>query len=1766
MTAFAFWNSGDQFFVWGANVLLQVTLVTAIALAIAALVRRSPAVRYWVLCSSLLLVLLSPVIALVMQLSGRSLLSVSLMHETVASVTDTTEVGWSVETQRVEAPLPLEGFAETPNLAHDFTAEALDPLGVDDLGRQDDRYAELGAAIEVTSALPPPEPTPSEEEAIATPLVPHQAATWIGKTLRVAMPPLLLVWLSGALFLLARLAVGWCRLVAILRSAKPNTSALLAESFERVGRTLQVTRTPELVMSKRVTGPIAAGVFRPRVVLPERMVDRVTPEQLRDILVHEVAHIVRRDQMVVLLQHLAAAIYWLHPLAKVLNRHLAEAREEICDNYVLDATDAPSYSRTLLTLAELVQTARPLPGAVGLFTSRWKLERRIAGLLDERRSRMIRLTTQGKTLVVALSLVMATITALGTVTLAVGHSDPSAATPVAEPSVGNEASRADSSVIVAGVVLKPDGTPAAGATIRAAVGVWAEIRRFLGEDFETPMSVETADERGRFTIPIHSQPYGDVSMLNPRWSEQWKQTRIAATADGFGPAWAVYDEIDPDQSITLQLVDDLPIRGRVIDLEGRAIAGTMVKVSGPKAAENEDLSAWFRSIKAGEPSWTAHRRASRSVDTRLIGMPEKMTTDEDGSFEIRGFGRERIIGLVFEGESVAHRAVNVITRKMPPIQRVISIHDPSTEPVFGAEFTFTAAPARPIEGRVVDANTRESLAGVTVRSYKLANYPYAAHAVINTTTNEEGHFRLVGMPKAKGNIMMLVPNDDQPYLMRRIPVPDPAGVGPVSMTIELHRGIWITGRVTDKATGEGVPGVRMHYLPFRTNEFVQALPEFDDNGNVDGDQMRYQSKADGTYRLVGLPGRAVVGAESILKPYRYGVGYQAIDAPKEGKSDWLLTYRNPINPSPKWPSVMREINPDDGVEEVKLDLQLDPGASIKIRIVDQRDQPVTGAEINGLSSRVYMAPTDEPVQTAVNFGPEETRPIIIHHKDRNIGRVVRVGPQQIAKGKIQVKLLSCATVTGRLLSKDEPLPGLTIEPRVLPGGDFSKSLPPVATDTEGRFTCTLVPGCKYNLHAQGQGLDFYATIANKLAVEPGETIDLDTLTLGKDRKFVAVAEEASQDTSAAAKPRAKSDAVAITRIIRGTVAAPDGKPAAGAFVAMVGLKSVADAQPTSEVLAEGVADGAGRYELSLQDVSSKTHVYPNLVARTEQSGITWHRVDLDADQTTLNVKLKPQQLIQVQLVDLEGQPAADLPVELLMIKASGDNQIPALSFGMTGLIPGPKAWPSPVKTDDRGLLTLTNIPVAHGVLVKVLGNQRFAPQMLSLNTGATEERGEHDGTYRSLVKNMKPGEVATISIAPARFFEGLVLLGESDKPAANARITIWASQQEPFGSMVSLDGTTDAEGHFRLNPYPGIRFGIIAYPPKGSPHQVKQLRDLHWSSGEASKNIEIRLDRGVLARGTIVDAETSKPLRGASIQYKPDTVNNKNLTDEIITGWQGIQKTNDAGEFAITVFPGPGTLLVHTADGNYVLQEIGSRELDGRSGGARMYAHAFHKINPKVDEPFDAMKIEVEPGASVKGALVDAKGNPIEHALVISRLKIIDHSPRWRGFPDEVSNGRFEINGLRKGEEYPVYLLDPKNRLGATAMISTQNASPTIVLEPCGSATAQFVDPEGKPVASGLSLGLYMVVTPGKPKHDLRAIRRGEMVADEDFISNIDRVNYRPSRTTNTNGEIAFPVLIPGARYRFVSFVKGNARVSKEFIAKSGETYEMGEIEVQINQ
>ena len=100
----------------------------------------------------------------------------------------------------------------------------------------------------------------------------------------------------------------------------------------------------------------------------------------------------------------------------------------------------------------------------------------------------------------------------------------------------------------------------------------------------------------------------------------------------------------------------------------------------------------------------------------------------------------------------------------------------------------------------------------------------------------------------------------------------------MSVEVALHRGIWIEGKLTEKATGNPVPDARLHYLPFLENTFAQAHPVFDKDGNTDGVgfQDRYQTKADGTFRLVGLPGRAIVGAIVQDKQYLQGAGSEAI--------------------------------------------------------------------------------------------------------------------------------------------------------------------------------------------------------------------------------------------------------------------------------------------------------------------------------------------------------------------------------------------------------------------------------------------------------------------------------------------------------------------------------------------------------------------------------------------------------------------------------------------------------------------------------------------------------------------------------------------------------------------------------------------------------------------------------------------------------------------------------------------------------------------------
>jgi hypothetical protein len=634
--------------------------------------------------------------------------------------------------------------------------------------------------------------------------------------------------------------------------------------------------------------------------------------------------------------------------------------------------------------------------------------------------------------------------------------------------------------------------------------------------------------------------------------------------------------------------------------------------------------------------------------------------------------------------------------------------------------------------------------------------------------------------------------------------------------------------------------------------------------------------------------------------------------------------------------------------------------------------------------------------------------------------------------------------------------------------------------------------------------------------------------------------------------------------ISGTILNPDGKPSAKAFVAVVGSRIRSerggDLSSRSDVLAETTTDDRGHFEIQLTDVSAKSYSQTHAIARSDDSGIAWRRIDPDERDVDLSLELPADQIIRGRFIDLEGRPAGGIQLSVNSVGPRATTGTRAERIGHYEFAKVPRAWPPSVTVSQDGSFAIRGIPADHGVHLAIEGNDRFASQSVTLNTGAPEQRPESDATYRSLVRNVKPGEEAVLPLAPAQIFEGVVRFADTREPAPHARLTVFSSQQENIGSWYGLAGKADAQGRYRINPHPGVRFGITAYPPDGVPYLTRKIREITHKDGALLKQVDVTLPRGVLVRGRVVESGTKTPIAGAMIQYVPETRNNRNVDDDIITGWQGIQLSETDGAFEIAVLPGPGTLLANGPNGEFVLQEFGSRQLErGAPGGDRSYAHAMQHINPEPNSDPLNPTLEMRRGATLSVRLTNAAHEPVEHALVISRLFVNPSELNWRGFPKEALGGRFELSGLADGVEYTVHFLDAKNRLGATAVFKGSDKSASVELTPCGEASATITDAGGKPVA-GYFPRLDIIVAPGPDRFEAAAKAPGVFAGDAAYVVNIDRTNYQKAAPSDDQGRITYPALVPGARYRIITYEKGIAINLKEFVAESGKTLELGKI------
>ncbi len=217
---------------------------------------------------------------------------------------------------------------------------------------------------------------------------------------------LLLIWAFGATLVLGRLALGFAAVGWMSRRTERVTDAPWLPLARELAAELGVSPRITFLQSRRASMPMAWGIFRPAVVMPDDA-DNWPADRLRIVLLHELAHVKRRDCLTHMLAQVACAFYWFNPLVWMAARHVRTERERACDDLVLAAgTRGADYADQLLDIARVMRAGRfpgVMAGASLAMAHRSQLEGRLMAILDPTvpRSGLSRLRTAGATVVFA---------------------------------------------------------------------------------------------------------------------------------------------------------------------------------------------------------------------------------------------------------------------------------------------------------------------------------------------------------------------------------------------------------------------------------------------------------------------------------------------------------------------------------------------------------------------------------------------------------------------------------------------------------------------------------------------------------------------------------------------------------------------------------------------------------------------------------------------------------------------------------------------------------------------------------------------------------------------------------------------------------------------------------------------------------------------------------------------------------------------------------------------------------------------------------------------------------------------------------------------------------------------------------------------------------------------------------------------------------------------------------------------------------------------
>jgi hypothetical protein len=665
------------------------------------------------------------------------------------------------------------------------------------------------------------------------------------------------------------------------------------------------------------------------------------------------------------------------------------------------------------------------------------------------------------------------------------RSDQRAESGVAERGREQQPDSVPQTVHVTGRVVNPQGQPVGGATLH----LHFDSGNAPGPEPATGPARATTRADGRF----------EFTALTSELATARSRRRgvpgplLAAFANGFGPAWTDDLMIGEPDGVVIELVDDdVPITGRLVDLEGRPAQGITVRVLQLDATPN-DLSPWLEDIQKEPDGFLPFNHFTKPLPVGLSSLIQPVTTVADGTFRLSGCGRERLVSLLIEGPRFETRVVKVMTRRGPSAS-VRFRHPDATGhlknyeiTIHPAEFTAVAAPTRAVEGIVTDASDGRPLQNVTIRAeltsrngsidpYPLFDWP---GMFIRATTDTRGHYRLTGLPMRDAVGLKASPAESQPSRSASREFANPPGFEPTRCDVALQRGVLVRGQLTDRSTGKPISGT-VEYRPAVNNANVLSHRDLASLEPV-------AVPKDGRFTLVALAGPGLVAATSA--------------------SDRFVTADvvQPSNPhpfpnvggslSPRQCHAFEAISPANPADEYQCDLSLAPGPEPTVTILDSEGNPLKGATVSGIppadvAREGWWQSRQKAVFHVSGLTDHRIRRIFVHHVERRLAGTLAV--RDADPSPLVTRLRPWGVVTGRLVDRaGQPRPGVTLSYHETIAGKtpFPRHIPrDVTTDADGNFAFEgLAPEVEYIIRIATAGtIAPSARVGEAHSLEPGE--------------------------------------------------------------------------------------------------------------------------------------------------------------------------------------------------------------------------------------------------------------------------------------------------------------------------------------------------------------------------------------------------------------------------------------------------------------------------------------------------------------------------------------------------------------------------------------------------------------------------------------------------------------------------------------------------------